>query len=385
MEKDSYYYYCKAEAYRQENQLETAIKYYLKSALMEEHFKTYARLYECYFARKQFDLANYFLTRSYQKNSNNEKVAFQYAMYLIQEKETASAKKILAGILKKNPTYKHAKIEFHKLEIQQKYQKLIQFLEEIKADYKRFLGAKSLHLLACYLFGFHMELLHIKPSFEAYKPDKEAQVYELHDLKIWDFLAGFQRWIELKYACKLTQSWSNILRFHTEYEEEAFDLFYQELYFYYQNGIFIECEETNVTAKDSSCYRAENIQIYGQDIAQITFKNPQCHHEFYQQLWKVLTMIKIRPYLMTGEKSLTQTNIFLRGYIDAYNRSHQEEPAQTFFPGFEKWVNQKERFKVYRPWHKIYLFITANEEDAFDLFYADLEEYLKIDTIADID
>ncbi len=56
-----------------------------------------------------------------------------------------------------------------------------------------------------------------------------------------------------------------------------------------------------------------------------------------------------------------------------------------FFPGFEKWVNQKERFKVYRPWHKIYLFITANEEDAFDLFYADLEEYLKIDTIADID
>lgn len=80
-------------------------------------------------------------------------------------------------------------------------------------------------------------------------------------------------------------------------------------------------------------------------------------------------MIKNRPYLMTGEKSLTQTNIFLRGYIDAYNRSHQEEPAQTFFPGFEKWVNQKERFKVYRPWHKIYLFITANEEDAFDLFY----------------
>ena len=52
-------------------------------------------------------------------------------------------------------------------------------------------------------------------------------------------------------------------------------------------------------------------------------------------------MIKNRPYLMTGEKSLTQTNIFLRGYIDAYNRSHQEEPAQTFFPGFEKWVNQK--------------------------------------------
>ena len=35
--------------------------------------------------------------------------------------------------------------------------------------------------------------------------------------------------------------------------------------------------------------------------------------------------------------------------------------------------------------YKIYLFITANEEDAFDLFYADLEEYLKIDTIADID
>ena len=292
MEKDSYYYYCKAEAYRQENQLETAIKYYLKSALMEEHFKTYARLYECYFARKQFDLANYFLTRSYQKNSNNEKVAFQYAMYLIQEKETASAKKILAGILKKNTTYKHAKIEFHKLEIQQKYQKLIQFLEEIKADYKRFLGAKSLHLLACYLFGFHMELLHIKPSFEALQSDKEAQVYELHDIKIWDFLAGFQRWIELKYACKLTQSWSNILRFHTDNEEEAFDLFYQELHIFYQSGILIEPQEQDANKKNKKQYCAEDVQIYGQDITLVSFKKTQYNHEFYQGVRYLSGMIQ---------------------------------------------------------------------------------------------
>ena len=121
---------------------------------MEEHFKTYARLYECYFALHQLDLANYFLTLSYHKNPANEKVAFQYAMHLMQENETVQAKKILAGILKQNPAYNHAKLEFHKLNIQQKYQKLIQFLEEIRADYRSCLGARSLDLLACYLFGF---------------------------------------------------------------------------------------------------------------------------------------------------------------------------------------------------------------------------------------
>ena len=376
MEKDSYYYYCMGEGHREENEIETAIQYYLKSALMEEHFKTYARLYECYFALHQLDLANYFLTLSYHKNPANEKVAFQYAMHLMQENETVQAKKILAGILKQNPAYNHAKLEFHKLNIQQKYQKLIQFLEEIRADYRSCLGARSLDLLACYLFGFQMELMQIKPSAEDLEPVEETQILELCDLKIWDFLAGFQRWIELKYACKLTQSWSHILCFHTDSEEEAFDLFYQELHYFYQNGIFIEHEKTDVTASLKTCYRAEEVHIYGQDIALVTFQNPQYHHEFYQQLWKILTMIKKRPLITLGEKSLTRTHLFLRGFTDAYNKSHKEAPAYTFFPGFEKWVNQKKKLKGKRPWYKIYLFITATEEDAFDLFFADLEEYL---------
>ena len=147
MKKDGYYYYCKGEESRENNQIETAIQYYLKSVLLEKHFKTYARLYECYFMLNQFDLANYFLTLAYQGNPNNDKVAFQYAMYLIREKETAMAKKILADIIKRNPTYKHAKLEFQKLQMQQKYQKLIQFLEEIRVDYKGYLGTKSLCLL----------------------------------------------------------------------------------------------------------------------------------------------------------------------------------------------------------------------------------------------
>lgn len=376
MEKDSYYYYCMGEECREENEIETAIQYYLKSALMEEHFKTYARLYECYFALNQFDLANYFLALSYHKNPANEKIAFQYAMHLIQENETVQAKKILAGILKQNPAYKHAKLEFHKLNIQQKYQNLIQFLEEIRAKYRSYLGARSLDLLACYLSGFQMEFMQIKPSNKDLEPVEEAQVLELYDPKIWDFLAGFQRWIELKYACKLTQSWSHILRFYTDSEEEAFDLFYQELRYFYQNGIFIEDEKTDITAGHKTCYRAEDVHIYGQDTALVTFQNPQYHHEFYQHLWKILTMIKKRPLIMLGEKSLTRTHLFLRGFTDAYNKSHKGAPEYTFFPGFEKWVNEKEKLKRKRPWYKIYLFITATEEDAFDLFFADLEEYL---------
>lgn len=380
MEKDSYYYYCMGEESREKNQMETAIQYYLKSALLETHFKTYARLYECYFELDQLDLANYFLASAYQKNPNNEKVAFQYAMHLIQEKETAQAKKILAGILKKNPTYKHAKLEFHKLETQQKYQKLIQLFEEIRTNYKNDLGAKSLQFLSCYLFGFQTELRQVKSSWSKPTPvDEAAHFLDIADPQIWDFMIGFQRCIELKYACTLTQSWSNILRFHTDNEEEAFDLFYRELHCFYQSGISVEFEKTNPRAATKSCYRVEDVQIYGQDIALRTFKNAQYDQEFYQQLWKVLIMIKNRPFLMLGEKSLTLTNIFLRGFMDAFNQSHTGESAYTFFPGFEKWVNQKEKQKVYRPWHKIYLFITATEEEAFDLFFADLEEYLQTD------
>ncbi len=376
MKKDGYYYYCKGEESRENNQIETAIQYYLKSVLLEKHFKTYARLYECYFMLNQFDLANYFLTLEYQGNPNNDKVAFQYAMYLIQEKETAMAKKILADIIKRNPTYKHAKLEFQKLQMQQKYQKLIQFLEEIRVDYKGYLGTKSLCLLHCYLLGFQADkLLFKKPKVV----EEKEQILGL-DLAIWNFMKEFQRWIELKYACKLTQSWSNILRFHTDNEEEAFDLFYQELHIFYQSGILIEPQEQDTNEKNKKQYCAEDVQIYGQDITLVLFKKTQYNHEFYQRLWKVLTMIKRRPLFLLEEKSLTLTNIFLRGFIEAYNRSHEEEAAYTFFPGFEKWVNQREKLKGYHPWHKIFLFITANQSEAFDLFFTYLEEYLEINS-----
>ncbi len=376
MKKDGYYYYCKGEESRENNQIETAIQYYLKSVLLEKHFKTYARLYECYFMLNQFDLANYFLTLAYQGNPNNDKVAFQYAMYLIQEKETAMAKKILADIIKRNPTYKHAKLEFQKLQMQQKYQKLIQFLEEIRVDYKGYLGTKSLCLLHCYLLGFQADkLLFKKPKVV----EEKEQILGLEDA-IWNFMKEFQRWIELKYACKLTQSWSNILRFHTDNEEEAFDLFYQELHIFYQSGIFIEPQEQDTNEKNKKQYCAEDVQIYGQDITLVSLKKTQYNHEFYQRLWKVLTMIKRRPLFLLEEKSLTLTNIFLRGFIEAYNRSHEEEAAYTFFPGFEKWVNQREKLKGYHPWHKIFLFITANQSEAFDLFFTYLEEYLEINS-----
>lgn len=376
MKKDGYYYYCKGEESRENNQIETAIQYYLKSVLLEKHFKTYARLYECYFMLNQFDLANYFLTLAYQGNPNNDKVAFQYAMYLIREKETAMAKKILADIIKRNPTYKHAKLEFQKLQMQQKYQKLIQFLEEIRVDYKGYLGTKSLCLLHCYLLGFQADkLLFKKPKVV----EEKEQILGL-DLAIWNFMKEFQRWIELKYACKLTQSWSNILRFHTDNEEEAFDLFYQELHIFYQSGIFIEPQEQDTNEKNKKQYCAEDVQIYGQDITLVSLKKTQYNHEFYQRLWKVLTMIKRRPLFLLEEKSLTLTNIFLRGFIEAYNRSHEEEAAYTFFPGFEKWVNQREKLKGYHPWHKIFLFITANQSEAFDLFFTYLEEYLEINS-----
>jgi len=54
---------------------------------------------------------------------------------------------------------------------------------------------------------------------------------------------------------------------------------------------------------------------------------------------------------------------------------HKGETAYEFFPGFEKWVNQKVNLNVYRPWYKVLLFIKVTEGDAFDLFFNYLEEY----------
>lgn len=117
MKKDAYYYYMAANEYFENGQIEDAIKFFLKSLDMEYHFKTYEKLYWCYNSLQQYDLANYFIKRAYEENSNNDKVAYLYAKILIDKRELNKAEEILMDIIKRNPSYKKAEQELLNLKV----------------------------------------------------------------------------------------------------------------------------------------------------------------------------------------------------------------------------------------------------------------------------
>ena len=115
MDKDSCCYYQLGEECMQKQEIDMAIKHYLTSIKLRKHFKTYERLYECYYMQQQFDLAYYFLELAYEENCNNDKVAFMYSLYMIEENRIDRAKEILLNIIKRNPDYKKAKIEYERI------------------------------------------------------------------------------------------------------------------------------------------------------------------------------------------------------------------------------------------------------------------------------
>lgn len=116
MEKDAYDYYIKANEQYNSGEIEDAIHLFLKSLEMDYHFKTYEKLYWCYNHLQQYDLANYFIKRAYEENSNNDKVAYLYAKVLIDKKQIDNAREILSSIIKRNPSYKKAKQEYLRLQ-----------------------------------------------------------------------------------------------------------------------------------------------------------------------------------------------------------------------------------------------------------------------------
>lgn len=115
MDKDSYYYYELGEESLQNDEINMAVKYYLKSVRIKRHFKTFERLYDCYCKLEQYDLAYYFLQSAYEENPNNDKVAFLHSLCLIEENKENEAKDILLSIIERNPDYKKAKIEYEKI------------------------------------------------------------------------------------------------------------------------------------------------------------------------------------------------------------------------------------------------------------------------------
>lgn len=112
---ESYDYYIWGVDYLNKKEYNNAIECFLLSLGKGSHYKTYERLYECYNGINQKDRARYYLALAYKENSKSDKVSFEYAKVLVDENELSKAKEILLEILKRNPSYKQAKIFYEKI------------------------------------------------------------------------------------------------------------------------------------------------------------------------------------------------------------------------------------------------------------------------------
>ena len=90
----------------------------------------------------------------------------------------------------------------------------------------------------------------------------------------------------------------------------------------------------------------------------------------------LLFMIKKRGGLYIGTKSITRLRSFIDGYMFAMNLENKEYNACIFY-NFNDWMAQKYNVKKSILWDIYLLNLTNNEEKSFDLFFEDLETFLK--------
>ncbi len=105
MEKDGCYYYSLGSSKREDGETEGAIACFKKSLEKEEHFKTHHRLSLLYEENSLHGKAEYHLEKAYSLNTNNDKVAVEYAAMLIAKNKINDAQKILSVILTRNKSY----------------------------------------------------------------------------------------------------------------------------------------------------------------------------------------------------------------------------------------------------------------------------------------
>lgn len=90
----------------------------------------------------------------------------------------------------------------------------------------------------------------------------------------------------------------------------------------------------------------------------------------------LLFMIKKRGGLYIGTKSITRLRSFIDGYMFAMNLENKEYNAGIFY-NFNDWMAQKYNVKKSILWDIYLLNLTNNEEKSFDLFFEELEMFLK--------
>ena len=101
-------YYLGLEHFENGN-FENSLKCFIESNELDEHPRTYARMYECLKKLGRNDEANAYIEIAYKKNPIQDRVTIQYAEELIVDGKIALAKEILEKLLNRNTTYGPAK------------------------------------------------------------------------------------------------------------------------------------------------------------------------------------------------------------------------------------------------------------------------------------
>lgn len=202
-------------------------------------------------------------------------------------------------------------------------EKRLEFL--IKENPKDFIDQKSFKSFGNFLHGY---------SYCHYENN-------IHDSDHWN---GFQEYIEDKYNSHTTHGWFDLIDFYSDNDEEAFDNFFK---------IF-------------------------EDFLLLPKKNPYMHYvneEPRPSNYELLKRIYKRPPLYLGEKSFRNLYEFLNGYIYCCKTYNLEETIHL--DEFEKYLQQKNKIEN-RPWNKIIIFWSVGDVNAFENFYKEYSEFLKI-------
>ena len=116
---NAYENYLVGNDYLQKSEYRSAIDYFIESNKQESHYKTYEKLFLCYYSLNLMEEAFECIRCSYELNSKNDKTALQYAKFLIEYKhDHILAKAILSDILRRNPSFKPAEKLFGELCLQ---------------------------------------------------------------------------------------------------------------------------------------------------------------------------------------------------------------------------------------------------------------------------
>lgn len=226
-----------------------------------------------------------------------------------------------------------------------------QLLVEIKSQPRLFLGRRpTLEKLHAFLCGYEVRMAQTFPVLPS------------------SCLEGFDRYIEKIYSLNTTHSWSMLIDFFSESDEEAFDRFFTHI----EEYKLLPSTEKEKLLDDFSFFIPSSTPTKNSDVViRLSGQEepkPNCNP------YEHLKEIKKRPGLYLGATSLTRLYAYLCGYC--YPNRQEASRFQTDFSGFQAYIASRYKLTDDHTWAEILCFFSVSEEEAFHLFYKEWEAFL---------